>query len=105
MMYTLVFFVPSEDKEKVKEACFSAGAGQYDGYDQCCFELNGTGQFRPLQGSNPHIGQHNQLEYVQETRVEMIVKPEFTKQVLNALVKSHPYEVPAYYLYQHVSID
>lgn len=104
-MYTLVFFVPTKYKEKVKEACFLAGAGVYDGYDQCCFELNGTGQFRPLAGSNPHIGKHNQIEKVTETRVEMVINPDLVAKVIEALKKSHPYEVPAYYLYQQVSLS
>ena len=37
-MYKLVFFVPEEHKEAVKQAVFATGAGMIGDYDQCCWE-------------------------------------------------------------------
>lgn len=96
MMYKLVFYVPEEAKEKVKNALFSQGAGRYDGYDHCSWETLGTGQFKPLTGSQPYIGQQEQIETVTEYRVEMICCESKIKAVLQALISHHPYEVPAY---------
>lgn len=101
-MYKFVFFVPVEDASKVKEAIFSAGAGQMDGYDCCCFEVKGRGQFRPGEESSPHIGQRNQLEFVEELKVETVCEKSKVKQVLSAFKKAHPYEVPAFDIFETV---
>ncbi len=95
-MYKLVFFVPGLYKEQVKTALFSQGAGQYEGYDCCSWESLGQGQFRPLEGSQPFIGQQGDIETVSEYRVEMICSKPHIKNVLQALIKHHPYETPAY---------
>ena len=55
-MYTLCFYVPESALEQVKAAVFAAGAGRIGNYDQCCWQVAGQGQFRPLAGSNPAIG-------------------------------------------------
>ena len=101
----LVFFVPESHKEAVKQAIFAAGAGRYDGYDSCCWESQGTGQFRPLDGSQPHIGQQGQVEYVAEYRVETVCPTQQIKPVLNALLSSHPYETPAYEVWSVLTLD
>ena len=44
------------------QACFEAGAGRIGNYDQCCWQVRGQGQFRPLAGSSPAIGEHGELE-------------------------------------------
>lgn len=103
-MLTLVVFIPSDNKERLKQALFAAGAGNYDGYDQCCFEMEGTGQFRPLVGSNPSIGKKNQVEHVKETRIEVLVNEDKINQVVKSLKENHPYEVPAYYIYKHFQL-
>ncbi|MDB2705053.1 NGG1p interacting factor NIF3 [Pseudomonadota bacterium] len=95
-MYKLVFFVPESHKEAVKNALFEQGAGRYDGYDYCSWETLGTGQFKPLSGSQPFIGQQNNIEKVIEFRVEMICSKPNIKAVLEALIEHHPYDVPAY---------
>ncbi|MDH5592632.1 MAG: NGG1p interacting factor NIF3, partial [Gammaproteobacteria bacterium] len=93
-MNKLVFFVPESHKEAVKQALFSQGAGRYHGYDCCSWETLGTGQFKPLSGSQPFIGQQDKVESVAEYRVEMICDDQHIKAVLQALLDSHPYETP-----------
>jgi len=97
-MYTISFYVPEKDKERVKMAMFHAGAGKIGNYDQCCFEYKGQGQFRPLTGSKPHLGNENQLEYVEEYKVEMVVLDSFVKAVIAAMKNAHPYEEVAYHV-------
>lgn len=99
-MYKLVVFVPLEDKEKVKNALFEQGAGQLGLYSNCSWEVEGTGQFMPLEGSEPVIGNHNSIERVPEARVEMLVTEELVPLCIEAIRISHPYEVPAFELYK-----
>lgn len=95
-MYKLIFFVPPEALESVKEAVFEAGAGKIGNYDRCCWQALGVGQFRPLAGSNPFIGKANTVEQVEEYRVEMVCADDCLKAALAALKKAHPYEEPAF---------
>ncbi len=95
-MYKLSFFVPEKQKEKVKEALFEIGVGKYKNYDKCSFETKGEGQFRPLKKSNPFIGKQDEVEKVEEYKVEMICKDKLIKKAVKALKKAHPYEEVAY---------
>ncbi len=95
-MFQLIFYVPANHLGEVKDAVFQTGAGQYKNYDQCCWQIKGKGQFRPLKSSSPFIGKLNELEKVDEYRVEMIVKDELIQAAVTALVDAHPYEEPAY---------
>ena len=95
-MYKLTVFVPDEALEKVKSALFTAGAGKIGDYEQCCWQVKGSGQFMPMASSNPHIGTHDTLETVDEWRVEMVVATAHIKPVVEALKQAHPYETPAY---------
>jgi hypothetical protein len=98
-MHKMVFFVPGESKEEVKAALFAAGAGRFRAYDRCCWEVAGTGQFRPLEGADPFIGSVGAVEHVPEYRVEMICRDELVPAALAALITAHPYEEPAYEVY------
>jgi len=91
-----VFYVPSEHAEDVKQAVFEAGGGQIGDYDCCCWQTTGQGQFRPLEGSNPFIGETGTVEHVEEIRVELVCAEDRLEPVLKALTDSHPYETPAY---------
>jgi hypothetical protein len=95
-MYQLCFYVPVDHLESVKQAVFAAGAGRIGNYDQCCWQVEGEGQFRPLSGAQPAIGQQGQLESVREFRVEMVCDAAHIKAVVAALKQAHPYEEPAY---------
>ena len=95
-MYKLCFYVPESHLQVVKQALFEAGAGRIGDYDHCCWQTLGQGQFRPLPGSRPHIGEHNQVETVAEYKVEMVFADALLQQVVAALKQAHPYEEPAY---------
>ena len=95
-MYKLTVFIPDAALEQVKSALFAAGAGKIGNYEQCCWQVQGIGQFIPLVGSNPNIGVHDKLETIDEWRVEMIVATTYIKEVIEALKQAHPYETPAY---------
>lgn len=95
-LFKLSFYVPSKDREIVKTAIFQAGAGKIGNYDCCAWETKGTGQFRPLEGANPHLGKKQSLSFVEEYQVEVVVQSACLQAVIAALLQTHPYETPAY---------
>ncbi|MFD6199564.1 Nif3-like dinuclear metal center hexameric protein [Mycobacteriaceae bacterium NPDC060252] len=90
-----VVFVPTESAEVVRRAMFDAGAGQLGAYSDCSWSATGTGQFRPLEGSDPAIGVHGVVEQVVEDRVEMVAPARLRCALFAAIHAAHPYEVPA----------
>src|SRR5690625_1276845 len=95
-MYKLVVYVPESHLEAVKSALFSAGAGRMGDYDSSAWQVLGQGQFRPLEGSQPYLGQQGKVENVTEERVELVYVDECIIDVLSALRLAHPYGVPVY---------
>ncbi len=95
-MYLLYYYVPEKQLNEVNSKLFELGLGKIDNYDCCCWISKGRGQFRPLAGSNPHIGEQDQLEYIEEYKVEIICPSELKKQATDILLNVHPYETPAY---------
>ena len=103
-MYKLVFFVPVESAEKVKKSIFKTGAGQLGNYSHCCFETEGIGQFLPNDNANPAIGKQGQLEKVRELRIELLCSDDNVRAAVEALKNAHPYEEPAYEVYQLINL-
>ncbi|KAI1323160.1 GTP cyclohydrolase 1 type 2/Nif3 [Xylariaceae sp. FL0255] len=107
--YKLVFFVPTVNAEEVKKAIFAAGAGRYPGpgeYTECAWQTSGSGEFRPGEGANPHLGSVGNLFRVDELRVETLcVGLETARKVAGALIKAHPYEEAAYEFYKIEDIE
>ena len=103
-MYKLAFFVPEENLEEVKQALFDAGVGRIGDYDSCCWQALGTGQFRPLAGSNPHLGNRGEVEKLPEWKVEMVCGDQLIHQAVAVLKQAHPYEEVAYDVWQLADI-
>ena len=99
-LYKIVVFVPEDSSEKVREAMCSAGAGWIGNYSDCTFSMQGTGTFRPLEGTKPYMGETGKLEKAAEVRIETIVPADRLKQVLDSMLQSHPYEEVAYDVYR-----
>jgi hypothetical protein len=95
-MYKLCFYVPETHLDAVKNAVFGAGGGRIGRYDQCCWQTLGQGQFRPLEGSQPFLGQPGRVEQVAEWKIEMVVADELIHDAVKAMKKQHPYEAPAF---------
>lgn len=74
---------------------FAVGAGRIGDYEACCFTTRGQGQFRPLQGANPHLGRIGALETVAELKIELVCQEELIDAAVAALRRAHPYEEPA----------
>ena len=99
-MFKICFFVPDTHVELVKNAMFDAGAGRYENYDCCAWQTLGTGQFRPLEGSTPFLGDKDAIKTVAEYKVEMLCADEYIDEVIAAMTHAHPYEVPAFETWQ-----
>lgn len=95
-MYKFIFFVPDSHVESVKEAIFAVDGGKLGDYSHCSWQTLGTGQFKPLKGSNPYSGTIEELQVVQEWRVELVVEEQNIQAAVNAMKEAHPYEMPAY---------
>jgi dinuclear metal center YbgI/SA1388 family protein len=95
----LVTFVPQKNAEEVRNSLFEAGSGTVGNYDQCSYNVEGTGTFRALEGSDPYVGEIGKRHQENETRIEVIFPARLEQQVVNALKDSHPYEEVAYYLH------
>jgi len=103
-MFKICVYVPEKSVETVKQALFDAGAGRIGNYDSCCWQTEGTGQFRPLAGSNPAIGSQGEVEFVREVKVELVCEDELVAEAVRALRESHPYEEPAFDVWQLTGI-
>jgi hypothetical protein len=113
--------VPETNAEAVRAALAQSKAGNIGNYDSCSFSIKGTGRyllavaschpsdptcalinfvipycrFRPLKGSNPHIGSLGRVEVVDEVKIEVVVREDVLVNSLRALRAAHPYEEPA----------
>lgn len=103
-MLKLIYYVPESHLESTKLAVFTAGAGGIGNYEHCAWQALGTGQFKPVKGAQPFIGELDALEQLPEWRVETIVPEEKASAVMRALKQSHPYEEPAFEFLQIIEI-
>jgi dinuclear metal center YbgI/SA1388 family protein len=96
----IVTFVPHPDVERVLDALAAAGAGAIGRYSRCAWTAAGTGTFRPGPRATPAIGRPGEIEVVAESRVEMVLPRERRGAVVDALRAVHPYEEPAYDVFE-----
>ncbi len=100
MRRKLVVFVPASALESVSEALFAAGAGQIGDYERCAWYTAGMGTFLAGEGANPTIGAVGHEQRVTEYRFETVYPKEAEADVVRALLGSHPYERPAFDIYE-----
>lgn len=89
-------YCPTEDAEKVTNAMLLSGAGRIGNYTNCNFQSEGTGGFKPGEGSNPAIGSKNEYKRLTETKIEVLVSNHVLGKVVASLKNAHPYEEVAY---------
>ena len=53
------------------------------------------GTFKPTDEANPYIGKNNNLEFVEEEKLEVVCDVKLVKKVITRLRQVHPYEEPA----------
>ncbi len=92
----LVTFAPKIHSYGIREALFNAGAGQIGNYESCSFNTEGIGTFKANENAHPFVGKIDELHSEPEIRIEVILPDYLKMTILQALIKSHPYEEPAY---------
>ncbi len=93
-------FVPREALDTVRDALFAAGAGKIGDYERCSWYTEGTGTFLGGAGTSPSVGRPGREERVAELRLETIFPAERQDDVIAALCAAHPYEEPAFDVYE-----
>jgi dinuclear metal center YbgI/SA1388 family protein len=99
LLKKLVTYVPSSHHEQLLSELFAAGCGHIGNYDSCSFNSEGTGTFRGNENSKPFLGKAGKLSREPEIRVETIFEAHKEREVISALKKGHPYEEPAFDVY------
>lgn len=87
--------IPLEKVEEVRNAVCEAGAGIIGNYTYCTSSTKSVGTFKPNDNANPYIGEKNNLEFVEEEKLEVVCDVDNVKKVIIKLRKVHPYEEPA----------
>lgn len=104
-MFVIVAYVPEDYVQPVIDALAESGAGEIGDYRRCAFTTKGEGTFQPMVGANPFIGSVDEVEVVDEVKVEMICLDEKASKAVKAMIAAHPYETPAYHLYPVLTLD
>jgi hypothetical protein len=99
----LVVFVPREALDRVRDALFAAGAGRIGAYERCSWYTEGTGTYLGGDDTSPAIGTAGREERVSEIRLETVFPADRQADVVAALRAAHPYEEPAFDVYELVS--
>lgn len=92
----LITFCPVDKADHVRKALFDAGAGHIGNYSECSFNVEGYGTFKANKGANPYVGEKGKQHHENELKIESIYTVERERAIIEALLKSHPYEEPAY---------
>ena len=91
----IIVTIPLENVQEVRNAICEAGAGVIGNYTHCSMSTKCVGTFKPTDKVNPYIGEKNNLEFVDEEKLEVVCDVEKVKEVISTLRKVHPYEEPA----------
>ena len=96
LLEKLYTFVPIEDADKVRKAIFESGGGNIGKYSDCSFNVEGTGTYTAQPGADPYIGKIGEPQSTREIKMEVIFPSYLRREVIKALLLSHPYEEVAY---------
>ncbi len=92
----LITYVPLKAASQLKEALYSAGAGNIGNYNNCSFSNEGTGSYKANENANPTLGEIGKVHLEKEIQIHITFSKSKEKSVLKALFNNHPYEEVAY---------
>jgi dinuclear metal center YbgI/SA1388 family protein len=93
-------FVPESAADALLDAVAAAGAGQIGRYTHCSFRAPGTGTFYAPSDADPAVGRRGALNREPEVRLEFALPAAREAEVVAALLAAHPYEEPAYDVFE-----
>ncbi len=101
----LVVFVPRAEVDTLIDAATGAGAGAGGAdYSRWAWTTPGTGTFTPGPQASPAVGTAGRAERVEELRVELIAPRHRRADVVAAVLAAHPYEQPAYDVFELATV-
>ncbi len=98
-LYKLSVFIPKGYVNAVRDVLFKYGNPKIGNYENCSFETKGKGSFKPLEGSNPFIGESQKTTFTDESKLELLIEEKFIKKAIGEMKAVHPYEEVAFDLY------
>lgn len=108
MEFTQVYVVttvPESHLSAVLDAISAAGGGIVGQYTHCAFTNAGVGRFKPDASANPHVGEVDAINAVDEWRIETFCDRQQAKAVVDAIRQAHPYEEAVIYILPLLSVD
>lgn len=96
ILQKLICFVPVTHLEPVRNALFAAGAGDIGEYSECSFSGEGTGTFKGGEATQPFVGAPGLRHSEKEVRIEVILPVFKSRQIVEGMLRAHPYEEVAY---------
>lgn len=94
----IVVTTPPASVDALLEAISSAGGGNIGHYTHCAFTSSGQGHFKPDAVASPHIGTLEQVNAVDEVRIESFCSRAAARAVVQAIRAAHPYEEPVIFI-------
>ena len=94
-VFKVATYVPFDSVDNVRKAMGDSGCGHIGNYSHCTFSSEGKGQFKPLEGTNPYIGETGVIETVNEIKIENVVNETNVSKVIKVINCNHLYEEPA----------
>lgn len=95
-LFSLTFYTPENEAEKVRTAVLDCGAGHIGNYSHCSFNSQGNGTFQALDGARPFVGEIGKIHSEPEIKTEITVPEYLLNRCVRTLKAVHPYEEPVW---------
>ena len=79
----IIVTIPVENVNEVRDAICEVGAGVIGNYTDCSMSTKCIGTFKPTDEANPYIGKNNNLEFVEEEKLEVVCDVKLVKKLKN----------------------
>lgn len=94
-LFKVETFIPEEYVNELRFELNKVGALTVDEkYDNCMSTSRVKGAWRPLEGTNPYLGEVGEICEAEEIKVEFTCKKEVIRKAIEVIKEVHPYEVP-----------
>ena len=87
-------FIPKNYLEELSNVFKKLDIGHIGKYSECLSYSEVISRWKPLKGSEPYIGNINELEEEKEFKVEVTCEKELIDKLVEEIKRVHPYEEP-----------
>ena len=92
--YKVEIFIPKSHLEKLCEVLRRLDVGHIGNYSECLSYSEVISRWKPLNGTNPYIGNVGEVSEEKELKVEVTCEFDNIDNILKEIKKVHPYEEP-----------